>query len=1013
MTRSPSPTLLAELQSPTSLSKLNVALVALKNELIGHEQRKKVWIGYGIVPILARILEQRKVDTGKRSARYSSEGSEASNATLSEGDSACIHAVVIAGNIAQAGASFVAPLLAAGIIHRLVFILSDTTCPSPLTLATLKTLNTLADRLPPQHPNDWPVDTQLAQALYARDCIPSLASILSQTSPSTATQQAISLTARLISKTCNTDAYKNAVVAGGVLQALAMRLASFVVAQGFVLPGAEGFVNEPGSLGTLPPSAPPKAQLAPIIHAIATLVDQSATRTEHLLSSPAIITVFPRQKGEFAPTDIKKAPWSQASPPSTWFSGSAVPQYPVSNPIDSLLPAIPGIPSRYTNANFPPLPSQNLPPRISNVRGLDLYEQYPNTESDSEDENAIVSWLIYLIRSDKSVTVRLRAAQILVNLFRLGLVRKERLPMLSMTVVPMLVGMLDHESVVGNETSEGDVLSLQLRIKEEVPHILANLMMDSQELQKAAVEANAIKTLAGLLKKSFDPLPELPNGMWSADKAPRTPRNRTEPELSLGIAGPTPMARHTMRFREGVLSAIASIAPFKDDYRKAICDQGVIPFIVDSLKPYTNVPHLSENGPNGLHTIPGNPSPTLLAACNAARALTRSVNVLRTSLTDANITPQIFTLLRNDDVEVQIASTRVVCNLALDFSPMKEAVIAHGVLKILCEHAHSQHGMLRLDSLWALKHLVYNSKEELRIKVLEELGVGWMMSILQADTAATANPSTSSGLINTNAFGEAIDVLNPKDSAGDISMGEAPINQGLENFRRHAAERRRAARVEPNPTSAAQTQRCNIAVQEQLLELIRNIICGNGASDMIDYLFREIGRAEFFAMLHDKLRPLTIIKPQTSSSPPPSSSSKMSTRSKSRNASLSHLQSSTTQQQQPTELLIATTFILIHLAASHPSHRHLLTMAQPPLLSYIIPLFNHSNRIIRVNCCWIAINLTYEDDASDKIGCRSRARELDRLGVLDRLRGLLEDPDLDVRERAKTGVTIFANLLGR
>ena len=102
MTRSPSSTLLAELQNPTSPSNLNSALVALKNELIGHEQRKKVWIEYGIVPILTHILENRRGDTGKRSSRnYKDAPTTEGNPTLTEDDTACIHATVITGNIAQ------------------------------------------------------------------------------------------------------------------------------------------------------------------------------------------------------------------------------------------------------------------------------------------------------------------------------------------------------------------------------------------------------------------------------------------------------------------------------------------------------------------------------------------------------------------------------------------------------------------------------------------------------------------------------------------------------------------------------------------------------------------------------------------------------------------------------------------------------------------------------------------------------------------------------------------------
>ena len=1018
MTRSPSSALISELQNPSSPIKLNAALVALKNELIGHEQRKKVWIGYGIVPILARILEQRRGDTGKNKKDTNGETS-GMESRLTEDDTACLHATVIAGNIAQAGSAFVAPLLAGGIIPRLITILSTSTCPLQLTIGILKTLNTIADRLPPQYPNDWPVDRQLASTLYSKEHIGVLSSILGQSSALSSVQLAIALTARLISKTCTEEVYKVALVKAGILDALAVRLASFVVSQGFVLPGAEGYVHEPGSLGSLPPSAPPKAQLSPIIQCISIIIENSSTRTQHLLASPAIVTVFPRARPEFSSVDIRKPAWSGSS--TSYLSGAAVPQYAVTNPIDQLLPVVPGTVHLHANISFPPL-GNKFYSRNSSFMSLDFEENSGSVEGNDEDESAIVSWLMFLIREDKSVVVRLRASKILINLFRLGFVMKQRLPMLSMILMPLLVGMLDSNVDLPGPGDETDVLPLQLRVKEELPHLLANLVMDSPELQKSAVDAHAIKRLSDLLKKTFDPLPDHAKGMWSPEKKVASPRNRPEPEMSLGMSGPTPMARHLMRFREGLLMALAALAPFKDEYRKAICDQGVIPFIVDSLKPYTTVPHLSENGPNGPHMIPGNPTPTLLAACNAARALTRSVSVLRTSLNDANIGPPIFTLLKNKDVEVQVAATRVVCNLALDFSPMKEAVVSHGVLKTLCEHAHSAHARLRLESIWALKHLVYNSSNEVKIKVLEELGVGWMTTVIQADQPSDEKGTgiddfgriSFSSLGNINALGEPINLLNPKEeSSEDVSMTEEPINQGLENFKAHAAERRRAAieaADQQQHSSIINAQKSTIAIQEQLLELIRNIICGNGASEMIDYLFREIGQADLFTLLLDKLRPSKRSSMTTITTPPATRSRPIPKSHSPTIATTINPYSSPTTL--PTEILIATTYILVHLAASHPQHRRILT-TQSEILRALIPLFDHPSRVIRVNCCWITINLTYTDDPADKISCRHRARELEKMGVMEKLAGLMEDEDLDVRERTKTAVSIMGGLLGR
>jgi hypothetical protein len=77
----------------------------------------------------------------------------------------------------------------------------------------------------------------------------------------------------------------------------------------------------------------------------------------------------------------------------------------------------------------------------------------------------------------------------------------------------------------------------------------------------------------------------------------------------------------------------------------------------------------------------------------------------------------------------------------------------------------------------------------------------------------------------------------------------------------------------------------------------------------------------------------------------------------------------------------------------------------------MIPLFNHANKQVRVNCVWVVINLTYEDDQSDRASCRGRATKLKHLGVMERLASLQDDGESDVRERTKTALHLMNTLL--
>lgn len=111
------------------------------------------------------------------------------------------------------------------------------------------------------------------------------------------------------------------------------------------------------------------------------------------------------------------------------------------------------------------------------------------------------------------------------------------------------------------------------------------------------------------------------------------------------------------------------------------------------------------------------------------------------------------------------------------------------------------------------------------------------------------------------------------------------------------------------------------------------------------------------------------------------------------------------------ELLLTTIFILVHIAAGTPRHRSML-IGEQALLRSVLPFFSHPDRRLRAACVWLVSNLTWVDNASDAPAARIRALELRALGFEERLRVAAGDPDLDVRERAKTALDQCGKLLG-
>ena len=99
--------------------------------------------------------------------------------------------------------------------------------------------------------------------------------------------------------------------------------------------------------------------------------------------------------------------------------------------------------------------------------------------------------------------------------------------------------------------------------------------------------------------------------------------------------------------------AIAAICSLKEECRKQVIDAKVLPHIVSALE---------------------NPDASIrAAACQCTRSLSRSVKNLRTNLVDAGIAVPLVKLLSDDSMDVQTTASATICNLVLDFSPMKKA----------------------------------------------------------------------------------------------------------------------------------------------------------------------------------------------------------------------------------------------------------------------------------------------------------------------------------------------------
>jgi armadillo repeat-containing protein 8 len=677
----------------------------------------------------------------------------------------------------------------------------------------------------------------------------------------------------------------------------------------------------------------------------------------------------------------------------------------------------------------------------------------PTGESDPEDsESPLIPWLVHLTRS-QGPEERLFAASVLTWLFKAGFGSKSvREASLGLLVVPVLLDLLkDCEVPADSPAPPANTSLLFQTILEKTPAVLARLITDSDYLQKSAFESGAVKILSRILREAYDPVPTSSNiRTWSPQPNTGLDTDAALPGTRLGPDGQSPLLAHRIKVRESVLKAIGALAAGNDEYRKVFVEQDIVPYVVESLNEYPDKPRGARerlkadkadkavDEPINTEAKDGygiNPLSVIIAACHTVRMLSRSVSVLRTYLVDFGVSKPLFGFLRHPDIDVQIAATAVMCNLVIEVSPMREVrcilsnsaqpssslsivileaktnhfMLPHsqrltedGVLNVLCEHAHSLNPALRFNALWALKHFVQAVGPDLKKKCLEELEPGWLVQLIRDDSEDDAlfsrygnlDKQTSSSLIDDMDEDIDMETIESQTKSWFSSTSVQLETEGKQQPERiRQTEAKLAALRDSEINNGRKARNDDLAIQEQGLDFIRNLIGGAGSSasqdsssettEMIDFLFSALDKDRLFKILTSKLR-TRVLHPF------------------SRRSGASGRETRVLYPQA--KIIAIVIFILVHMAASMPKHRQLV-IAQTDLLKLAGTHFNSKDKEVRVALCHLIGNLTWQDDASDAHACAQRTHELKKLGFVSKLEELEQkDSELDVRERAKTAL---------
>lgn len=561
--------------------------------------------------------------------------------------------------------------------------------------------------------------TAFTQEIYAKHSVKSLVDILAQLSPAPFVGKQILLVTQLIARTCRSKKYRNLLVRVGALDQMVARFAATAII-------ASGNNAEHADLDLPPPVE--RDGLFLLLEAIATIIQYSDYRTARFLYSPDVLSVFasPAKPGGDADSYMRDHTASKTidtESRSEISLGVSLPQIQAAHiKGDRMHQDI--YPANYTMSGFSD--------QLRTVKP----QQGTQKAVNGNNCDGLFAWLISLARSERRFN---RLVTIWILTLITGVMEKISLTTwteytfknldrsLALLIVPLLMNMIDESNAAQVEQRQlststmlpssldgAHTTDLSRSIKECAPTVLAVLIEGSSTLQKAAVEAGAIKKLCQALKKTFDPTPSERKSLWTpsptslakpdtVDNLSATSALAVDSTARLGQPGLSPEILHALKCRRSTLQALAAIANKEDTYRKIIIENGIASCIIDSLVPFPdessaesdqhsvkqglhppsqqeNVADKNANGvllgkSNVSEAKGGNPVPVLVGACNLARAMSRSVSILRTSLIDAGIARPIHNLVKHPNEEVQIAATNVMCNLLLEVSPMREVCI--------------------------------------------------------------------------------------------------------------------------------------------------------------------------------------------------------------------------------------------------------------------------------------------------------------------------------------------------
>jgi hypothetical protein len=121
-----------------------------------------------------------------------------------------------------------------------------------------------------------------------------------------------------------------------------------------------------------------------------------------------------------------------------------------------------------------------------------------------------------------------------------------------------------------------------------------------------------------------------------------------------------------------------------------------------------------------------------MAAVGCLHSLSRSVQLLRTTFQDHPVWKPLISILEspNSSAECQVLASSTLCDLLLEFSPSKEPILDSGAIDLLCQLTHKYDPSLRLNGVWGLMNMAFQSDQRIKVQIITALGADQIFRLL-------------------------------------------------------------------------------------------------------------------------------------------------------------------------------------------------------------------------------------------------------------------------------------------